>query len=462
MLQAPMDYSLDVIDPFAAGLAGFQMGQQNRMAEQNQQVSLADASQRQAMNAQGMVMNDQSMAMNAQNMAQGATTFDQGQQDRASEQQRQQAFAVDQSALVGKFQSGAVTAADIAQFSAKYPELADGMKSSFEGLSADRRKNDALELAKAAAALKAGKPEVAIKMLEDRAVAAENAGLTADAGMARAMIEQIKLDPAIGLTVAGLALHQLDPEGAKLVFGEGQDAPADVRTLQWRAEQAGLIPGTPEYKAFIADNGGDGEGKPSSFRALELQAQEAGLIKGTPEYQQFMLTKGAGDVAQAAVQGKAEGENVTQLASMQAKLPGLELVVTDLNALADQATYTAVGLAMDETLKQLGRDPRPEAIARAEYIAMVDNQVLPLLRDTFGAAFTEKEGQTLKNTLGDPAKSPAEKKAVLRAFIAQKKRDVEDLQTQVTKADGSGLPPAADQAQGSVEDDLAKYGAPAP
>ena len=75
-----------------------------------------------------------------------------------------------------------------------------------------------------------------------------------------------------------------------------------------------------------------------------------------------------------------------------------------------------------------------------EYVAKVDNQVLPLLRDTFGAAFTVKEGETLRATLGDPNKSPAEKKAVLRAFIEQKKRDVAALETRTNGVAETGIP----------------------
>jgi hypothetical protein len=85
---------------------------------------------------------------------------------------------------------------------------------------------------------------------------------------------------------------------------------------------------------------------------------------------------------------------------------------------------------LDIGRKQLGMDPRESAVARSEYISTVDNQVLPLLRDTFGAAFTQKEGDTLRATLGDPDKSPQEKKVVLRSFITQKQRDLAALATQ--------------------------------
>lgn len=69
--------------------------------------------------------------------------------------------------------------------------------------------------------------------------------------------------------------------------------------------------------------------------------------------------------------------------------------------------------------------------ARTAYIAMVDNQVLPLLKQTFGAAFTVQEGERLRNTLGDPDKSPKEKRFILDAFIKQKIKDIKSLKREL-------------------------------
>lgn len=128
--------------------------------------------------------------------------------------------------------------------------------------------------------------------------------------------------------------------------------------------------------------------------------------------------------------GKSQGDAAATYQSMASKMPGLEKVVSDLDKLADAATYTWAGRALDTGMAQLGLDPRDAAVARAEYSAKVDNQILPLLKDTFGAQFTQKEGETLRATLGDADKTPAEKKAVLKAFIEQKRRDVEALALQ--------------------------------
>lgn len=125
--------------------------------------------------------------------------------------------------------------------------------------------------------------------------------------------------------------------------------------------------------------------------------------------------------------GKALGEDTATYESMSSKMPGLETVVAKLDDLSNKATYTLAGQAVDWTRAQSGGVPREAAVARAEYTAIVDNQILPLLRDTFGAQFTAKEGETLRATLGDPNKSPPEKQAVLRSFIEQKRRDIEAL-----------------------------------
>lgn len=136
----------------------------------------------------------------------------------------------------------------------------------------------------------------------------------------------------------------------------------------------------------------------------------------------------------AEVVGKDLGESKALLESMNSKMPGLQQVVTNLSDLAGKATYTMAGQALDAGRRQAGMEPRESAVARAEYTAIVDNQILPLLRDTFGAQFTAAEGERLGRTLGDPDKSPAEKQALLTAFIEQKKRDIEALSARTGQA----------------------------
>ena len=105
---------------------------------------------------------------------------------------------------------------------------------------------------------------------------------------------------------------------------------------------------------------------------------------------------------------------------------------------------TGAGQLANLFRRQLGLDVGEGAIARAEYDSVVNNQILPLLRITFGAAFTETEGDKLKATLGDIDASPAEKKAVLRAFINQKRAQLKSMySTEVNEAEASSA--AADK-----------------
>lgn len=164
--------------------------------------------------------------------------------------------------------------------------------------------------------------------------------------------------------------------------------------------------------------------------------QQGEVIARTPK-QNFQE---AADKAAGTVSGKTAGEVQAEYDSISSKMPGLMAVTTRLGELADKATYTTTGQFIDWANKEAGAQPRDAAVARAEYQATVDNQILPLLRDTFGAQFTAAEGEKLSKTLGDANLSPTEKHAVLNAFIQQKQRDIEALRSRV---DGRTSQPGA-------------------
>lgn len=136
-------------------------------------------------------------------------------------------------------------------------------------------------------------------------------------------------------------------------------------------------------------------------------------------------------IAQATESAKGRAGTQSELNERVASLPQLEETVARLSELGRVATYTTTGRVYDAARRELGLDPRAEAVARKEYLSLVDNQILPLLRQTFGAQFTQKEGESLKATLGDPNATPEEKDAVLRSFIDQKKATIETMQRQM-------------------------------
>jgi hypothetical protein len=141
--------------------------------------------------------------------------------------------------------------------------------------------------------------------------------------------------------------------------------------------------------------------------------------------------------AAAQVEGTELGVSNAKLQAMEAQLPSLINVVNKLSTLGKTATYTKGGQAVDSVARQLGAKVPEGAVARKEYISTVDNEVLPLLRQTFGAAFTVEEGNRLRVTLGDPEASPEEKDAVLKAFIESKYSEIQSL----ARRAGKPVPP---------------------
>tara|TARA_R110002110_G_scaffold82712_2_gene215078 strand:- start:8609 stop:9862 length:1254 start_codon:yes stop_codon:yes gene_type:complete len=152
--------------------------------------------------------------------------------------------------------------------------------------------------------------------------------------------------------------------------------------------------------------------------------------------------------------GKDEGIALARLRSQESKMPGITKVVEELRGLSKIATFTAAGTARDKTLKELGQPMSKGGIARVKYMAVVDNQILPLLRDTFGSQFTENEGKALRATLGDPGFTPEQKESVLDAFIAQKWENISAAKRRLGINEGeSSLPnqtPMPKQSKGPI------------
>jgi hypothetical protein len=120
-------------------------------------------------------------------------------------------------------------------------------------------------------------PEVVARLLEEQITVAQSPG--GDPSIVPSLqfsldalnenpdyIAQIKV--TTGLTLLGLT----SPEHMKQIdewlgVGGGGDLPAEVRELQFRADAAGLVPGTPEYQNFMLTGGAVAPVKKSGFRA---------------------------------------------------------------------------------------------------------------------------------------------------------------------------------------------------
>lgn len=176
-------------------------------------------------------------------------------------------------------------------------------------------------------------------------------------------------------------------------------------------------------KALVADAALTGAG----IQEKRSEARETGKGKAGLVYKPQIESA----VTKARIAAQNQGEVFNELRQAQAALPSLNTAVDELRELSSIATSTLGGKLFNAAVKETGFGATEGATARAKFIAIINNQVLPLLKPTFGAAFTVQEGESLKATMGDPDASPAEKMAQLDAFIAQKMRDIETKQSQL-------------------------------
>ena len=203
-MGAPFDFTINSKSIADALLGGMQFGQNMRAGEQNMAVQADE-------NARAQAAADQQ-----------ATLFGQQQAEYAGQLEAQKAMQADLVGLAGKIESGQYSSADFAAMTAKYPDLSSQMSGIWEGLSGERKAADVADLFKGVSAIKAGRPDLAITMLEERAVAAERSGDQREADFARATAAAIEANPAAGLTSLGILLQSVDPEAATKVFGEGK------------------------------------------------------------------------------------------------------------------------------------------------------------------------------------------------------------------------------------------------
>lgn len=203
-MPAPFDYTLNARDPVDALFQGMAQGDQRRAA------------------AQDLAMGEQTMGIQAEQM-------DWARQDRAraiqegiAERKKQVALQQRLAGLAGRISEGNVTAADFAQVAVEFPEFADELSKSWEGMADERKQNDTAALVKGITALKLGRPDIAITMLEERAAAAEAAGDKMETDVSRATIAGIRANPEAAVAVLGTLLHATDSALAEEVFGAGK------------------------------------------------------------------------------------------------------------------------------------------------------------------------------------------------------------------------------------------------
>ena len=298
-------------------------------------------------------------------------------------------------------------------------------------------------------------PQQKIAFLEQRKIELQQAGLqTQDTDEGIALIQAGRFDELEQITDQAIELGQqiarrgvasakaFAPETVRKVVGKDEKG-EDVFGLVSRqivfdpATQTSRAVETPIEGELVTSLGETvSEKRRQEVEAAGLAEEAKATGKALGEARTAPLVAKTKSTIETAVklaskEASARGETLTDLARSEAGLPGLRDAVTQLKELALVATSTLGGRIFDVVVKEAGFGSTKGADARTKFISIVSNQVLPLLKPTFGAAFTVQEGEELKATMGDPNATPNQKIEQLNAFIDQKVRDIQSKQREV-------------------------------
>jgi hypothetical protein len=233
----------------------------------------------------------------------------------------------------------------------------------------------------------------------------QTSGMQDRASQAEALVGSV--DPRTGevftLETANQALIRLD-------------AGIDARQGMSAAERLGQDPAATQE---VADS-----------QAIIEGAKSGAKERGSAEVKSVFAPRLAAAIQTAKTKAESEGKVFSDLAKAEAGLPAVKDLIVQLKDLSEISTSNLSGRAFNSVVRELGFGATEGGTARAKFIAIVDNTLLPLLKQTFGAAFTVSEANQLKATLGDPNLSAGERNAQLDAFIENKTNEVRGLKRQ--------------------------------
>ncbi|QNY18278.1 hypothetical protein IC765_19620 (plasmid) [Acinetobacter seifertii] len=172
-MVSPIDYSVDVMNPFQQAMQGFNQGTQ-------------------------IAANQQALA------AQRAEEARKQQQYLALQQQQKDMYEFSQNPNK--------TFGDFVTFTTRYPQLTDQYKKSWEIMNEGQRQQSLSTAAQVMSAIKSGSPDVAQEILEEQAKAYENSGQKESAFNMRRMKGLVKKDPSNIYTTLGLFGSTVSPD----------------------------------------------------------------------------------------------------------------------------------------------------------------------------------------------------------------------------------------------------------
>jgi len=362
----PLDYTMDVANPVAMALQGYQTGFDQNMAREAAATQRDQFGQTMAAQQQSFGMEQQRIGLAERGMAVQEQTFAANQQALQQEQAAAQQLQADVQGLAGKVADGTATAADYASVGMRNPQVVEAIRSAYETEGAEKTQTAVLEMAQIFNMLNTGNVGMAKAQLEERALAATESKNPQELAMAQAALQLIDIDPNAAMTSIGMSLQTLgDGKFDDMIGGGGE--PAGIQTLRIRAQEAGLEPGTEEYRNFMLKGGAE--------KGMALEVSPDGTVRMTQ-----------GDVDNDPFGGKPPTEGQLASAGYLQRMRGSEDIFATLDAEGTTALPLGAGIAIGTALEGFALSPAQGRLLQAQR-----DWVRAKLRKESGAVIAEEE-----------------------------------------------------------------------
>lgn len=349
-----------------------------------------------------------------------------------------------------------------AAMTAKYPDMREAFKQSWELNSQDQKDAEFGAGTQVYSALRQNRPDVAIQTIDENIEALRNSGR--DTKSLENIRAQIERDPKTATGYVGLVLSSLEPEKWGKIAGEAraeEAAPFELSEKVSKAQKAAVDARFAESNAAqdLAKKGWDiakiqndiGISRQNS----QIAALEAGIKRETNDLKRQEL-----QLKLQEKQAKRDGEVRTKVAEVES---GRSTIDNFLNT-ADQVLQFPEDVAESATgtissiLPTLGQDVADFEETLKTLSSQAFLSQVPAMKGL--GALTEAEGRKLESSLANLSLRQSPKKLLGNVREAQRLM----LKARETLADKYGVPsttpdtPAATPSPGEIDALLQKYG----
>lgn len=151
--------------------------------------------------------------------------------------------------LAALSQNPSPTAQDFARITTKYPALAAHFKNTWDMLNTDQQQSRLSQASQVYAALQSGNIDVAKRLLNEQLTAARNSGREQDAKAAETMLGLVDTKPEMALSSAGLMLSSvLGPEKFSTTFETLAKLPSEIAQSRATARKTDAEAAKTEYE----------------------------------------------------------------------------------------------------------------------------------------------------------------------------------------------------------------------